>query len=144
MHSCVNYNLPLVLVLQEINNTTIHMKMKKCFIIRQQTVLKLLIKNQIAQVRIILKWINTTHNMMWTDSDGLGCGQVANSREHSVFKKVGNLLGCKLVSAYQGVSVSITTNCLLDSQNTEVKRLNSHGNLHPLSATGISVSIRKT
>jgi hypothetical protein len=121
------------------------MKMKKCFIIRQQTDLKLLIKNQIAQVRIILKWINTTHNMMlWTDSDGLGCGQVANSHEHSASKKVGNLLGCKLLSAYQGVSVSITTNCLLDSQNTEVKSLNSHVNLHPLSATGISVSTRKT
>jgi len=96
-------------------------------------------------VRIILKWINTIHNMMmWTDSVGLGCGQVADSREHSASKKVGNLLECKLLSAYQGVSVSIITNCLLDSQTTEVKRLNSHGNLHPPSATGISVSIRKT
>jgi len=145
MHSCDNYSLPLVLVLRQISKTTVHMKMKTCFIIRQQTDLKLLIKNQIAQVRIILKWINTIHNMMlWTDSDGLGCGQVADSCEHSASKKLGNLLGCKLLSADQGVSVSIITNCLLDRQTTEVKRLNSHGNLHPLSATRISVSIRKT
>jgi len=45
MHSCVNYSLPVVLVLWQINKTTIHMKMKKCFIIKQQTNLKLLIKN---------------------------------------------------------------------------------------------------
>jgi len=57
MHSCVNYSLPLVLVLRQINNTTTHMKMKKCFIIKQQTDLKLLIKNQIAKMRIILKRI---------------------------------------------------------------------------------------
>jgi len=34
MHSCVNYSLPLVLVLQQIKKTIIHMKMKKCFVIK--------------------------------------------------------------------------------------------------------------
>lgn len=148
MHSCVNYSLPLVLVLRQINKTTTHththMKMKKCFIIKQQTDLKLPNRNQTAQVRIILKWINTIHNMiLWTDSVGFGWGQVADSCDHSASKKVGNLLGYKLLTAYQAVSVSIITNCLLDSQTTEVKRLNSHGNLHPPLATGISVSIHK-
>ena len=82
--------------------------------------------------------------MTWTDSVDLGCGQVANSHEYSTSKKVGNLLGSKLLSAYQGVTVSSIRNCLLDSQTTEVKRLNSLWNLHPPSATEISVSIHKT
>jgi hypothetical protein len=75
----------------QINKTVYrHMKMNKCFITKQQTDLKLVIKNQITEMRIILKWINTIQNtMMWTDSVGLGCGPVANPHKHSASKKAG-------------------------------------------------------